>query len=297
MRSKLIIYLAIGLSLLPTPVVQRLGALTGWFLYRIPNRQRDVARININLCFPELGTPLKERLVRQSLIENAKNLLEMPGIWRGDAARMVEQMELGDGADLPQLALQRKKGVIIAAPHLGAWEVGVHYLARLAPATVLYRPPRETIMEKMIIDGRSKGGARLVPTTAAGVKALFEALHRNELVAILPDQQPRHAGKSAGVFAPFFNVPALTMVLVNRLARRTGAVVLYTYVERLPKARGYRMHFLPAPDGVDDPDPAVGASALNKGVEACVLRCPQQYQWSYQRFSVRPDAARSPYKS
>jgi len=296
MRSKLIIYLIKGLSFLPLTIVQPLGALAGWFLYRIPNREREVARINIDLCFPELSLPQKVRLLRQSLRESAKTLLEMPRIWQGDAADMVEQMQLGDGADLPQRALQQNRGVIVAAPHLGAWEVGVHYLARLAPATVLYRPPREEVMEKTILDGRSKGGARLVPTTAAGVKALFEALHRNELVAILPDQQPRHAGKSAGVFAPFFQVPALTMVLVNRLARRTGAVVIYTYVERLPDARGYRIHFLPAPDRVDDADPVVGASALNQGVETCVRRCPQQYQWSYRRFSVRPDGARSPYK-
>lgn len=51
-----------------------------------------------------------------------------------------------------------------------------------------------------------------------------------------------------------------------------------------------------APDGVDDPDPVVAATALNQGVEACVRRCPLQYQWSYRRFSVRPDGGRSPYK-
>lgn len=55
------------------------------------------------------------------------------------------------------------------------------------------------------------------------------------------------------------------MVLVSRLAKRTGAVVLYTYVERLPGARGYRMHFLPAPDRVNDPDPVIAAGALNQG--------------------------------
>ncbi|HXK56623.1 MAG TPA: lipid A biosynthesis acyltransferase, partial [Gammaproteobacteria bacterium] len=83
MRSKFIIYLVEGLSRLPLIAVQRLGALLGWFFYRIPNREKAVARININLCFPELNTPQRERLLRQCLIENAKTLLEMPRIWRG----------------------------------------------------------------------------------------------------------------------------------------------------------------------------------------------------------------------
>ena len=296
MRQKLVIWLMKGLALLPLPVVQRLGVVLGWLYYRIPNREQATARINIGLCFPELSTQQREQLLRLNLQESAKSLLEMPGIWHGDADRMVAQLQLGDGAQLPQLALKQNRGVIIAAPHLGAWEVGVHYLATLAPATVLYRPPKEQAMESTIVSGRSKGGARLVPTTAAGVKALYEALHRNELVAILPDQQPRHVGRSAGVFAPFFGFPALTMVLVNRLAKKTGAVVIYTYVERLPDAQGYRMHFLAAPDRLDDPDPLVAAAALNRGVEACVRRCPEQYQWSYRRFSVRPNGARSPYK-
>jgi KDO2-lipid IV(A) lauroyltransferase len=169
------------------------------------------------------------------------------------------------------------------------WEVGVHHLARISPVTILYRPPRQPFLEEIITTGRSRGGARMVPTTAQGVKSLYQTLRQGEMVAILPDQEPRAAGKSAGLFAPFFGHPALTMVLVNRLARKTGAGVLYTYVERLPAARGYRIHFLPAPEGITDADPLIAATALNRGVEACVRRCPAQYQWSYKRFNVRPE--------
>ena len=30
-------------------------------------------------------------------------------------------------------------------------------------------------------------------------------------------------------------------------------------------------------------------AALNRGVQACVELVPAQYQWSYKRFSLRPD--------
>jgi len=280
---------------LPLALIQRLGELVGWLFYQIPNRERETARVNINLCFPELTAAQKDSLVRQSLIENAKTLLEMPGIWHGEADSTLKRLMPGDGANLLELALQQNRGVIVLGPHLGAWELAAHYIARIAPTTILYRPPREKALEGLIVSGRSRGGGRLVPTTAAGVKAMYHALHRNEVVVILPDQQPRHAGRSAGVFAPFFKIPALTMVLVNRLVRRSGAVVIFGYVERLPNAKGYRIHFFPAPDRLGDADPVVGAGALNKGVESCVRCCPQQYQWSYRRFSVRPDDERSPY--
>ncbi|MCB1761277.1 MAG: lipid A biosynthesis acyltransferase [Gammaproteobacteria bacterium] len=276
--------------------VQRIGGLLGRLLYLVPNRERHNARVNIELCFPAMSRDERERLLRRALIESARTILEMPGIWRRDVRSALSVVHPGEGWDLPGQALAKGRGVIIAAPHLGAWELAGHRLAQMAPVTLLYRPPREAAIEPLLLEGRSRGGARLVPTSAAGVRALFEALKRGEMVGILPDQQPRQAGTSAGVFAPFFGVPALTMVLVNRLARRTGAETLFTYVERLPIGQGYRMHFLSAPPGIADADSEKAAAALNLGVEHCVRRCPQQYQWSYRRFSVRPAGARSPYR-
>jgi KDO2-lipid IV(A) lauroyltransferase len=98
------------------------------------------------------------------------------------------------------------------------------------------------------------------------------------------------------VYAPFFGEPALTMTLLPRLARRTGAAVLFVFVERLPRARGYRMHWLPAPEGIADADPVISATALNRGVEACVALCPEQYQWTYRRFKARPDGGPNRYR-
>ncbi len=42
------------------------------------------------------------------------------------------------------------------------------------------------------------------------------------------------------------------MVLLPRLAARTGATVLFAFAERLPRGEGYRIHFLPAPEGLAD---------------------------------------------
>jgi KDO2-lipid IV(A) lauroyltransferase len=33
---------------------------------------------------------------------------------------------------------------------------------------------------------------------------------------------------------------------------------------------------------------AVSLAALNRGVEACLRHCPEQYQWEYKRFRTRP---------
>ncbi|HKR76960.1 MAG TPA: lipid A biosynthesis acyltransferase, partial [Rhodanobacter sp.] len=123
-----------------------------------------------------------------------------------------------------------------------------------------------------------------------GVRTLYKRLAAGGTVGILPDQKPR-AGE--GEFAPFFGREALTMVLLPRLAARTGATVLYAFAERLPRGVGYCIHFLPAPDGLVDADLASACSALNRGVEACVDLAFAQYQWQYKRWSA--DDRPSPY--
>jgi len=68
--------------------------------------------------------------------------------------------------------------------------------------------------------------------------------------------------------------------------------VLFSFAERLPRGAGYRLHFLPAPDGIADADIEVACAALNRGVEDCVRLAFAQYQWSYKRWpnSVLPPA-------
>lgn len=295
MQATIALFLIRLMSRLPLRLVHGIGALFGFLFYWIPNRERRAAEVNLRLCFPDLNERERDQMMRRSLRENAKTLAEAGGAWLRDPSYWMERTDPSDGDQVFGEALAKGKGVIVAAPHLGNWEVGVHYLATVAPITVLYRPPRQRWLEELIVGGRGQSGSKLVATDARGVKALFSALRKGEMVAILPDQQPKKSESKAGVFAPFFGVPALTMVLVNRLARKTGAAVVYGFAERLPRSEGFRMHWIPAPETLADPDPVVAATALNQGIEQCVRRCPEQYQWSYRRFEARPDGGRSPY--
>ena len=105
------------------------------------------------------------------------------------------------------------------------------------------------------------------------------------VLGILPDQEPP---KNAGIFAPFFGVPAYTMVLVARLARRARAPVFIAYCERLSRGAGYHLHFSPISEllAIDPVEESV--TAINRAVERCVKVLPTQYQWCYKRFRRRP---------
>lgn len=281
-------------SVLPLPLVRGFAWLAGSVLALLPNREQRNAVVNLQLAFPTLPQRERTRLLRRVLRENTCTMLEMPAAWCRTSDYWMRHIEIADGGALLREKLALGKGVLVAAPHQGNWEVGVHALSSLSPATILYRPPRQVGLEALIVEGRSRQGASLVPIGTAAIRAMYGALKRNEMVVILPDQQPR-PGSGAGVFAPFFGHPAFTMTLFSRLARRSGAPVLYTWAERLSGGR-YRLHFQEAGSAVSAEDDITAATVLNNGVEQVVCTRPEQYLWTYRRFGYQPDGQRSPYR-
>jgi len=287
--AKLVLY---STALLPLPVAHFIGAMAGHLLYLIPNRHRHISAININLCLPQLTATQRKQLLHQSLVELGKTIFETGALWRWQRNKALRLVKKVSGEALLEQALASGKGAILAAPHLGAWEIVGIYNSTRYPMTSLYRPPKLQALDHLVRNARERMGATLVPTDASGVRALFRAVQHNELIAILPDQDPGDAGS---VFAPFFGQPARSMTLVARLAQKTGASVIFCYAERLAAGQGFHIHYLPAPASIADADSQKAVNALNQGVEECVRRCPTQYQWSYKRFKARPQGQASPY--
>ncbi len=273
-------------TLLPLPAAHALGAGLGWLFFAIPNKRRRTAEINLELCFPEMPAPARRRLLRRNLIGVGKSLVEIGVLWTRPREKLLRWVRRVSGEDELKQALARGRGLILALPHLGTWEMIGMWGSIHHPMTSLYRAPPMTQMGGLMRAARERFGARLVAADNTGIRALYKALERGELVAILPDQVP--STRAAGVFAPFFGIPASTMVLLSRLAAKTGAPVMFGYAERLARGRGYHLHFLPAPPAIGQADTAASATVVNAMVEKCVRALPEQYQWVYKRFRVRP---------
>lgn len=274
------------LAVLPLWLSHRLGAGLGWLAWLTHSPMRQTAEANIARCLPELTASEQRQLVRTTLMETGKTVTELGAIWRRPKPRIEALVQDIEGKEHLDAALAQGKGVILLAPHSGAWELGGLYIATQTPMTTLYRPPREPAFERLMTQARERFGAKLVPANRLGVKALLLALRRGALITILPDQEP-NVGE--GAFAPFFGQPAYTLTLIHNLMQKTGAVAVLGRTERLARGQGYRLQFYPAPEGMADPNPTIALAALNAGVEQMVRANLAQYQWVYRRFRRRPD--------
>ncbi|KPJ91797.1 MAG: hypothetical protein AMJ53_10725 [Gammaproteobacteria bacterium SG8_11] len=272
-------------SLLPLRLAHACGALLARLIMWFPNKPLKICQTNIRLCYPQLSAPQQRAMVKHIFEETGKTVTEIGALWLWPTQEVLSLVKSISGEELLLEAIKQKRGIIIAAPHIGAWEmVGLYWASRF-PMTSLYRPPKMSEFDQFVRLARERSGSRLVPTNTQGVKALFQAIRKNELIGILPDQDP---GEEGGVFAPFFGISTNTMTLLPRLARKSGAAVFFVFAERLPKGQGYHMHVIPAPPDIASADLGAAATALNEGVARCIELCPEQYQWIYKRFKRRP---------
>jgi len=292
MKTMLINLVASTLARLSLPINHRIGAGIGWLAWITRSELRTVSLINLSLCFPDWPEEEKQRIAKASLIETGKTLTESFWLWKRPRQDALDRVEIVQGEQLLRGAQQSDQGLIVAVPHLGSWESCCLPLATDELIDCLYKSPRNSAMEPLIIAGRENVGGDIVRFSPSGVKRLLRKLKTGHTVGILPDQEP---DADNGQFAPFFAQSGNTMTLLAKIARNSNAQVLFCFAKRLPAGAGWQMHFLPCSENVKSSDTSLATIALNQAIEQCVLMCPEQYIWNYKRFRICTDGSRRNY--
>ena len=281
-------------GMLPFGFIGRLGAFGGWLMYLLRVKEVHYARVNLAMCFPAMRPADRESLVRRNLIETGRSMAQMLRIWVGRQVDMTRIVDENGFIEAAQALAAPGQGLILALPHVGNWELIGDSLMKVMPGTALYRPPRVPAVDGIMRAGRARTGITPVPIDRHGLKAIHAALKRGECVVILPDQAPKTAGAS-GVVAPFFGHPAMTMTLLNRLARRNGSPVLFCAAIPIPRTGRFRLHHFTGEALIAADDAEEAAAALNRDVERLARAYPAYYQWTYRRFLIKGRTRPSPY--
>ncbi len=277
---------------LPWPVLRTLADALAWVWIAFNARESRVTRRNLELALPELDGQQRRHLHRRTMRTTARQALETLRLWSRPAAENLRRhLCERHGEPLYDAALASGRGLIVVAPHYGNWELLNQWLASRGPIAIVYAPPDSPVGDAFLQRVRGVDNIRQVRAEGPAVRQLFKTLKEGGAVGILPDQQPKGGD---GVFVPFFGVQALTMTLVNRLAERTGATVLYAWCERTGPDLQFALHVEPAPPQIADPDPVVAVTAMNADIERIARRSLGQYQWTYKRYTLRPPGSGEP---
>ncbi len=288
-------WLLIGLvgvtHLLPRRVALGLGRRLGRLFYQRNAKRREIARINIDFCFPELDVTAREALVREHFEFYGRNVVDFGLAWWGSPSRVRKWVRF-KGVEALDDVLRAGRRVILITPHAVGMDLGGILLSARHPTVSMMKRAPDALLNHMLLRGRERMGARMIMRDQ-GLRPLVRGIREGRQCYFIPDEDfgPEHS-----VFAPFFGVPTATLTSVARLARVTDALVI-PVITWLDVASGRYTVDIGAPlDDFPRGDDLVDAARVNAALEDRVRLAPAQYMWTLRWFKTRPDGEPSPYE-
>lgn len=254
------------------------GEALGRLLYRLSRKHRRIALANLALAFPEMAEAERRSLavrVFEHFGQTAVDFMRC-SIRTDEEVLATTRCE---GLEHVDRALEQGKGAMLITGHLGNWERAAHFMtAKGYKLSVIARDANQSDLNDLVLQLRQAAGVEVIARGNAA-RPVLTKMRRNELVAILPDQNSWEA------FVPFFGKPAGTALGPAVLHRRTGAplVPLACYVEGPGRLHMVFKEPIAPLEGYDDEDCAIMA-AINLALEDFIRVHPEQYLWFHDRW-------------
>jgi KDO2-lipid IV(A) lauroyltransferase len=204
-------------------------------------------------------------------------------------AQLKERVSI-EGRENLERALARGKGVILVSAHFGNFPL---LLGRLAlegyKAAGIMRPMRDSRVEKIFLDKRTKFGVKTIYSQPRNVcvNNTIQSLRNNELVFIPIDQN----FGTAGVFVRFFGKQAATATGPIILAQRTGAALLPCFIVRQIDDT-HKIIFEPyfeLESGKEARETiAINTQKLTDIIERYIRNYPAEWGWIHRRWKSQP---------
>ena len=201
------------------PGARVLGRVAG---LTMKGRARMLTRHLRRVQGPDLPDQDLERLVAGAFDSYGRYWFEafrLPG-------RTVESIEARftiEGRKYIDDGLARGRGVILAMPHVGNWDLGGAWFCGAGyPVTVLVEALEPPKLGEWFFAFRRSLGMEVVPTGDGAARSLIAALRANRAVAIVADRDLSRSGVEVTFFGEETTLPEGPAML----ALRTGATIL-----------------------------------------------------------------------
>jgi KDO2-lipid IV(A) lauroyltransferase len=289
MSGRIGIFVLWLLHFLPLPLLAVLGRGVGLLAYLFVAKRRRIAATNLSLCFPELPTAHRSRLLRRHFQCFGRALVESSIAWWGSPRRLrrVIRIEGQEHVD----ALQGARFIALV-PHFVGIELEGIRMALDYSGVAVYVRQRDRYVDAFLKRRRERFGSVRMIARQEGVKPILRALHSGQALQLSPDMD---LGPKDAMFVPFFGVQAATVTALPRMARLAQARIVPLVIRQLEGGRGYVARFHPAWENYPSESLEDDTRRMNAFIEDRIREMPEQYLWTHRRFKTRPAGEASPY--
>ncbi|ROQ51301.1 lipid A biosynthesis lauroyl acyltransferase [Pseudomonas putida] len=272
---------------LPYRALLVLGRLLGALMYRVAGDRRRIAARNLELCFPELPSVERIRLLKENFASTGIAFFEMAMSWWWPKARLARLAHI-EGLEHLQAAQRDGQGAILMALHFTTLEIGAALLGQEHTIDGMYREHKNPLFDFVQRRGRERHNLDSLAVEREDVRGMLKLLRSGRAIWYAPDQD---YGAKQSVFVPLFGIEAATVTATTKFARLGRARVIPFTQQRLADGSGYRLVIhAPLQDFPGESEEA-DCLRINQWIESVLRECPEQYLWAHRRFKSRPPGA------
>ena len=171
------IYLAVALlwvlHWLPLPVTRAIGSVLGRLLYAFGRERREVARINLRLCFPDKSEDEIDRLARAHVIAFACAALDRVFAWWSSAPRLRRLCRV---TGIEHLKDPAGRPVIMLCPHFVGLDAAATRLSMDVLACSVYSAQKNEVINRLLYRGRTRFNETILLSRQDGMRKIVKAL-------------------------------------------------------------------------------------------------------------------------
>lgn len=282
-----ILYLVV---LLPYPIIYRLGTHLGRLAMPILKHRVQIARRNLELCFPDMSAENREALVRNNFESVGMGVMETGMAWFWPDWRIARWFKVS-GLENMQPLREQNRGILLIGIHFLTLELGARIFGMQNAGIGVYRPNDNKLIDWLQTWGRMRSNKSMLDRK--DLKGMIRALKQGEILWYAPDHD---YGPRSSVFVPLFAVEkAATTAGSYMLARSAKPAVVPFVPRRLPAGKGYELIIQPAELDIPVENEIATATWMNHIIEQNIMLACDQYMWLHRRFKTRPQGESSLY--
>lgn len=225
---------------MPEPVASGVFRLAADLAARRDGPGTRQMRRNYARVVPQAGPAELDDLVRAGLRSYARFWKETFRLPSMDHKKIYQQVnDVFVGLPLIEAALERGKGLILALPHTGNFDVsGIWLVGHQGPFTTVNERLKPESLYRRFAEYRESLGFEILPSEGGAYRVLLERLRANKVVCLVADRDLSKRGIPVTFFGEETRMPAGPA----RLAAATGAQILIVDNTFTDDGWGIRVH-------------------------------------------------------